>query len=103
MTGGSAELHRLDATTALRLFRSRELSPVELMEALITRIEDVDDAVNALSERLFDTALASAREAADRYARGRGITPLLGLPVAAKEKHGIAATPCRRGWWPTGM
>ena len=61
MTAGSADLHRLDATTALRLFRSRELSPVELMEALITRIEDVDVAVNALSERLFDTALAAVR------------------------------------------
>lgn len=97
MTGGSADLHRLDATTALRLFRSRELSPVELMEALITRIEDVDDAVNALSERLFDTALASAREAADRYARGHGISPLLGLPVAAKEKHGLAGHTLSQG------
>jgi len=83
------ELHYLDAATALRLFRTRELSPVELMEAVIVRTEAVNGEVNALTETLFEEALAVARQAAAKYARGRDITPLLGLPVAAKEKHGL--------------
>ena len=83
------ELHYLDAATALRLFRARELSPVELMEAVIARTEAVNGEMNALTETLFEEALPVARQAAAKYARGRDITPLLGLPVAAKEKHGL--------------
>jgi len=83
------ELHYLDAATALRLFRTRELSPVELMEAVIARTEAVNGEMNALTETLFEEALPVARQAAAKYARGRDITPLLGLPVAAKEKHGL--------------
>lgn len=83
------ELHYLDAATALRLFRTRELSPVELMEAVIARTEAVNGEINALTETLFEEALPAARQAAAKYARGRDLTPLLGLPVAAKEKHGL--------------
>jgi aspartyl-tRNA(Asn)/glutamyl-tRNA(Gln) amidotransferase subunit A len=91
------ELHYLDAATALRLFRTRELSPVELMEAVIARTEAVNGGVNALTETLFDEALPAARQAAARYARGRDVTPLLGLPVAAKEKHGLKGRTLSQG------
>ena len=91
------ELHYLDAATALRLFRSRELSPVELMEAVIARTEAVNGEVNALTETLFEEALPAARQAAARYARGRDLTPLLGLPVAAKEKHGLKGRTLSQG------
>lgn len=93
MTG----LHYLDATTALGLFRRRELSPVELLEATIGRIEEVNGGINALTETLFEEALPAARKAANQYARGRDLTPLLGLPVAAKEKHGIQGRTLSQG------
>lgn len=57
------ELHYLDAATALKLFRSRELSPVELMEAVITRTEAINVGINALTETLFEEALLAARQA----------------------------------------
>ncbi len=91
------ELHYLDAGTALRLFRRRELSPVELMDAVIARTEQVNSGINALTETLFDEARRTARQAATAYARGRGLTPLLGLPVAAKEKHGLAGHTLSQG------
>ncbi|WP_104173999.1 amidase [Arthrobacter sp. Y81] len=91
------ELHYLDAATALRLFRTRELSPVELMEAVIARTEAVNVEVNALTETLFEEARPAARKAAAKYARGRDITPLLGLPVAAKEKHGLKGRTLSQG------
>ena len=91
------ELHYLDAATALRLFRTRELSPVELMEAVIARTEAVNGEINALTETLFEEALPLAREAAAKYARGRDLTPLLGLPVAAKEKHGLKGRTLSQG------
>ncbi|MEV7135017.1 amidase [Arthrobacter sp. NPDC093128] len=91
------ELHYLDAATALRLFRTRELSPVEVMEAVIARAEAVNGEVNALTETLFEEALPAARQAAAKYARGRDLTPLLGLPVAAKEKHGLKGRTLSQG------
>jgi aspartyl-tRNA(Asn)/glutamyl-tRNA(Gln) amidotransferase subunit A len=91
------ELHYLDAATALRLFRTRELSPVELMEAVIARTEAVNGEINALTETLFDEALPAARQAAAKYARGRDLTPMLGLPVAAKEKHGLKGRTLSQG------
>ena len=56
------ELHRLDATTALRLFTKRELSPVELMRAVIARAEVTEPRINAFSHTFFGGA--SVRELA---------------------------------------
>lgn len=91
------ELHYLDAVTALQLFRARELSPVELLEAVIARTEAVNGPVNALTETLFEEALPAARQAASSYARGRDLAPLLGLPVAAKEKHALKGRTLSQG------
>ena len=85
----TTELHYLSATEALLLFRSRQLSPVELAHALIARAELVEPEVNAFAERLFDEALAAAGEAEARYARGRA-RPLDGLLVVAKEEQALA-------------
>ena len=101
MTDAAAgDLCYLPASEALALFRSRELSPVELMRATIARIETVDPVVNALPIRFFDEALAAARDAEARYA-GRGPQPqprpLEGLPVAVKDEVDVAGQPCTEG------
>ena len=92
------ELAYLPANEALRLFRSRQLSPVELLEAVIARAEAVEPQVNAFAERLFETALAQARQAEARYAgRGTPPRPLEGIPVAVKEAQPIAGRPWTEG------
>lgn len=97
------ELHYLDASGALRLFRAGELSPVELMSAVIARTEAVNGSpeaggsINAVTETLFEEAMSAARDAAASYHTGRGLTPLLGLPVAAKEKHGLQGRTLSQG------
>ncbi len=83
------DLAYLPATEALRLFRSRELSPVELMTAVIERAETVEPRVNALSERTFEEALLQAKQAEDAYRDGSA-RPLEGIPVAAKDEQPIA-------------
>ena len=88
----------LDAVTALEAFRSLELSPVELLSAVVARAEavngDRETGINAFTETLFEEALDQARAAADVYARcarsGGEPPALLGLPVATKEKHALA-------------
>lgn len=84
------DLHYLSASDALRLFRSRELSPAELMAAVIARAEAVEPTVNAFAATFYDEAIAAARAAADRYAAGTPAGPLDGLPVAVKEEAPIA-------------
>jgi Asp-tRNA(Asn)/Glu-tRNA(Gln) amidotransferase A subunit family amidase len=90
MTEPATGLHYLSATDALRLFQSHELSPAELMEAVIARAEAVEPTVNAFAATFYDQALDAARAAADRYAAGTPAGPLDGLPVAVKEEAPIA-------------
>jgi Asp-tRNA(Asn)/Glu-tRNA(Gln) amidotransferase A subunit family amidase len=85
------DLYYLSATDALAKFRSKELSPVELLEAVIARAEAVEPAINAFAESRFDKALDAAKAAEARYAgRGEPLGPLDGLPVAVKEEAPIA-------------
>jgi aspartyl-tRNA(Asn)/glutamyl-tRNA(Gln) amidotransferase subunit A len=93
------DLSYLSATQALALFRTRELSPVELMRAIIDRAEQVEPVINAFAERLFDEALDQARDAEERYLGKGGLEPrpLEGIPVATKEKHGIAGRSLTEG------
>ena len=85
------ELCYLSATDALRLFRSGELSPVELAEAVIARAEAVEPAVNAFAATFYAQALDQARAAEARYAgREEPPRPLEGLLVAVKEEAPIA-------------
>jgi Asp-tRNA(Asn)/Glu-tRNA(Gln) amidotransferase A subunit family amidase len=85
------DLHYLSATQALQAFRAGELSPVELVTAVISRAEAVEPVINAFAETFFDQALEQARAAEARYAgRGGQPRPLEGLPVAVKEEAEIA-------------
>ena len=106
LSAESGELHYLDARAALALFRSRELSPVELLASLVERTAAVNGPVNAFTETLFEEAAESARTAERRYLRGEydggpaaygPPAPLLGLPVATKEKHGMAGRSLTQG------
>jgi Asp-tRNA(Asn)/Glu-tRNA(Gln) amidotransferase A subunit family amidase len=84
------DLCYLSAADALRMFGTRELSPVELMQAVIARAEAVEPAINAFAETRYEEALAQARAAEASYAGGGEPRPLEGLPVAVKEEAPIA-------------
>ncbi len=75
----------LSASEARWQLMTGELSSVELVEACLARIEEVDPAVNALVTRAAERAKDEAA-AADRVsARGRSLGPLHGLPIAIKD------------------
>jgi len=77
------ELSYISATQAIKLFKEKSLSPVELMEATIQQAERVEPVVNALCHQFFDEALEKARGAEQRYAgRGNAPRPLEGIPLA---------------------
>jgi aspartyl-tRNA(Asn)/glutamyl-tRNA(Gln) amidotransferase subunit A len=91
-----SDLHHLSAVEALALFRARGLSPVELMQALIVRAEDLEPSINAFAVTHFERALDQARAAEARYAAGDA-RPLEGLPVAIKDEVPIEGDPCSQG------
>ncbi len=74
-----------DAVTLRRAIGRRALSPRELMQACIARIEAVNPAVNAMAATDFERALALAAEAEAAVMRGDALPPLHGLPLGVKD------------------
>ena len=65
-------------------YRKRDLSPVEVTQALLARIEKLDPVLHAFVTLTADRALADARAAEEALRRGDA-RPLLGIPVAHKD------------------
>ncbi|MEZ5298940.1 MAG: amidase, partial [Ilumatobacteraceae bacterium] len=80
-----SELDWLTAGEQARLVASRAVSPVELVEHALGRIEAVNPTLNCFCDVWHDDALAAARAAADAIGRGDVLGPLHGVPVAVKD------------------
>jgi aspartyl-tRNA(Asn)/glutamyl-tRNA(Gln) amidotransferase subunit A len=78
-------LHTLDAVDAARAIREKVLSPVDLVEALLERIERIDGRVQAWVLVDHEGARRAARQAAEEAARGTFRGPLHGVPFGAKD------------------
>ena len=68
-----------------KLYRTRRASPLEVMQALLGRIDAVNPAVNAIVTLARDAALWNARRATAALKRGGALPPLFGVPVAIKD------------------
>ena len=80
----------LTAVEARRLIGQKRLSPVELVESCIARIETVDPAVNAMPARDFERAREAARAAEAAVSRGEVLGALHGLPLGIKDLENTA-------------
>src|SRR5262245_18771168 len=81
----AAELHDLSVIELSDLIAARKLSPVELVSALIQRIEAYDAQVHAFITPTFDLARRQAREAESEIAKGHSRGSLHGIPFALKD------------------
>ena len=90
-------LHELCAVDAARAIRDKVLSPVDLVDALLERIETVDGRVQAWALVDRDGARAAARQATDEAARGVFRGPLHGVPFGAKDIFYSAGLPTEAG------
>ena len=81
----TGELTKLTLSEASELVRSRKISPVELTQACLRRIEQFNPELNTFITVTAETALEQAREAESEIQRGRWTGPLCGIPVAVKD------------------
>src|SRR3954454_10454577 len=84
------ELSLLDATAQAELVRSRQASPLELVDAAIDRIEKLNGELNAVIHPLYDQARATAQ--------GELRGPFAGVPIVVKDLDGpLAGAPYHQG------
>jgi len=91
------DLCYLPATDAIKRFKDKTLSPVELLDALIRRAEEVEPVINAFTYRHFDEAMDKAKKAEAKYASGKRTRALEGLPIGIKDESFIKGKPTSSG------
>ncbi len=82
--------------TASRI-RARRVSAVEVAQAMLRRIEQVDPGLHAYVRTTPDLALAQARDADARQARGGALGLLHGVPIAVKDLCWTKGVPTAAG------
>ncbi len=80
----------------LRLFATRNLSPLEYLDALVTRAEALNPRLNSLSEQYVEEARAAAKGAEEAYRRGDA-RPLEGIPFSVKDSLPVQGKRCTSG------
>lgn len=83
--GASQELTSLTLKHASELVRRKEVSPVELTEACLKRIDRYNPTLNAFITIAREQALSTARDLEAEQRRGKWRGPLHGIPVALKD------------------
>jgi Asp-tRNA(Asn)/Glu-tRNA(Gln) amidotransferase A subunit family amidase len=93
----TTELCFTPATELARAIRTRKLSPVEIVEAVLARIEALNPRLNAFLTVNADGARAAARQAEAAVMRGATLGLLHGLPVSIKDLEPSAGLRCTYG------
>ena len=86
----------MTAEDLLVLYARRALSPVEALQAVLERVARTNPGINAFA-CMNPHALREAGESAARWAAGRPLGPLDGVPATVKDLLNMAGFPTRRG------
>jgi aspartyl-tRNA(Asn)/glutamyl-tRNA(Gln) amidotransferase subunit A len=89
-TFSQSELHWMGAAAAANAIAAGDLSPVELTQVLLARIDRLDPRLNAFIHLDREGALTAARAAEAELAKGQKRGPLHGVPVGVKDIIDVA-------------
>ena len=81
---------QLSVTEASALMAARSLSPVELVDSVLGRIDEIDGTLRSYILVLAEEARAAARRAEAEIAAGRWRGPLHGIPFGVKDNYHVA-------------
>src|SRR3990172_9465449 len=81
----SEEIHGHDAASLAHLLRTKQLSPVEVLEAVLARIERYDAELHAFCTLVPELARVGARRIEKSILAGEPQGPLAGVAVAIKD------------------
>jgi aspartyl-tRNA(Asn)/glutamyl-tRNA(Gln) amidotransferase subunit A len=79
-----SEIFWMSATELLSAYKKGKLSPVEVVKALLARIDEINPKINAIVTRTNDMALSAAKESEIAYQKGKP-RPLEGVPIPIKD------------------
>ena len=93
----SKEIAVMSATQLVSLFRKRKLSPVDAAKAALGRIAELNGKLNAFNLIDEKGALAAAKRSERRYASGKPLGPVDGVPTSIKDILLTKGWPTLRG------
>lgn len=91
------ELTSLSAVSMAEQIRRKKLSPVELVEAHLARIEQLNPKLNAFVQVDGQRACCAAQAAESAVTRGEKLGPLHGVPISIKSSIDVAGLRCEAG------
>lgn len=93
----TSDISSAPATELARRYRAGDLSPVDVTETVLDRIERLDPEVNAFVLVDGDSAIKAARSSEERWRRGEPLGELDGVPVPVKDIFLTRGWPTRKG------
>ena len=93
----SQEFAAASAAELVDLVRSKQVSPVELVESFLERIDRLDPQLHSFLLVTRDDAMKSAAQAEAAVMRGYPLGPLHGLPIAIKDSQMTGGVPTTQG------
>lgn len=90
-------LWKLPALELQRRYRDRSLTPLDVAQAVLARLEEVNPRLNAIICRRDAEFLTEAQAATQRHATGHPISPLDGIPITVKDSLLTADMPTTWG------
>ena len=88
---------QLDATALSALLDARDITPVQLLDQALARLDALEPVLNAFTHVDRDGAAAAAKAASTRQASGARLSPLDGIPVSVKDNIFVGGLPARWG------
>lgn len=91
------KLWKNSAIQLAEIFAKGEASALEIIQAHLDRIDEINPKINAISHRIDDQALAAAQAMDEVKAKGEKLGPLAGVPFSIKSNVDIMGSPTDNG------
>lgn len=91
------EIAKLSASELAGLYRTKNLSPVDVAKDHLARRDRYEPQINAFVTRFDEEVLTAAKHSESRWQMGEPLSPLDGVPITIKDNLLVKGAPCRRG------